>query len=188
MRRDITQSSFQQFAGFTTGSSIVMIVLGILALALPAFTGLWTAIVIGSLIVLGGFARFAYAFAAPRPGSFLWRMLSGVAFVIGRFYLLIHPGLSLVSFTLLLAVILFGESVAEVIAFFSLRALPGSSWILFNAVLSFFLGAMIWRNWPSSSDWAIGTLVGANLITTGFTRLMYVGTARRMASDPLMHG
>ena len=41
------------------------------------------------------------------------------------------------------------------------------------------LAYLIWRPWPSSSSWAIGTLLGINLIVSGFTRLMYSVEARK---------
>ena len=40
---------------------------------------------------------------------------------------------------------------------------------------------MIWRHYPSSSVWVIGTLVGINLLMTGVSRLMMVGALRRIA-------
>jgi uncharacterized membrane protein HdeD (DUF308 family) len=47
-----------------------------------------------------------------------------------------------------------------------------------NAAVTFLLAFLIWRQWPSISVWAIGTLVGVNLLVNGFTRLMF-GTAAR---------
>jgi uncharacterized membrane protein HdeD (DUF308 family) len=49
-----------------------------------------------------------------------------------------------------------------------------------NAVVTFLLAVMIWQQWPSISVWAIGTLVGVNLLVNGFSRLM-LGTATRSA-------
>jgi uncharacterized membrane protein HdeD (DUF308 family) len=51
-----------------------------------------------------------------------------------------------------------------------------------NALITLFVGGLIWFHWPSSSVWAIGTLVGVNLLMTGFSRLMLGLTARRLAS------
>jgi len=57
----------------------------------------------------------------------------------------------------------------------------GASWLLVNGVITILLGAMIWRNWPSSSVWAIGTLVGVNLLMAGVSRLMLALAARSLA-------
>jgi uncharacterized membrane protein HdeD (DUF308 family) len=47
-----------------------------------------------------------------------------------------------------------------------------------NALITLLLGGLIWFHWPSSSVWAIGTLVGVNLLITGISRLM-VGLAEQ---------
>jgi len=49
-----------------------------------------------------------------------------------------------------------------------------------NGIVALALGLMIWLQWPSSSTWAIGTLVGVNLLLTGITRLMVGLTGRRL--------
>jgi uncharacterized membrane protein HdeD (DUF308 family) len=67
----------------------------------------------------------------------------------------------------------------EIVVFYQLRAMSGSGWILVDAVVTLLLAYLIWRPWPFSSVWAIGTLVGANLIFRGVTWLMYSSSARR---------
>ena len=46
--------------------------------------------------------------------------------------------------------------------------------------ISLILAVMIWRTWPFSSVWAIGTLVGISMLFTGFSRLMLILSARRV--------
>ena len=55
-----------------------------------------------------------------------------------------------------------------------------SGWLLLNGVVTLLVGGLIWVHWPSSSIWAIGTLVGVNLLMTGITRLMFGLAARRL--------
>jgi uncharacterized membrane protein HdeD (DUF308 family) len=75
-------------------------------------------------------------------------------------------------------VIILTEAVFEVIAHFRTRGTGGSGWLLVNALITLLLGGLIWFHWPSSSAWAIGTLVGVNLLMTGISRLM-IGIAAR---------
>jgi uncharacterized membrane protein HdeD (DUF308 family) len=70
------------------------------------------------------------------------------------------------------------HGIFEIVAYFRVRTLKASGWLLFNGIVALLLSALIWVHWPSSSAWAIGTLVGVNLLFTGFTRLM-VGLAGR---------
>jgi uncharacterized membrane protein HdeD (DUF308 family) len=63
--------------------------------------------------------------------------------------------------------------------FVQFRVYSGSGWILFDAIVTLLLAYLIWRPWPSSSTWAIGTILGINLILSGFTWLMCSIAARR---------
>jgi uncharacterized membrane protein HdeD (DUF308 family) len=51
-----------------------------------------------------------------------------------------------------------------------------------NALITLLLGGLIWLQWPSSSVWAIGTLVGVNLLMTGISRLMFGLAARKLVN------
>jgi uncharacterized membrane protein HdeD (DUF308 family) len=170
---------FKEAAGMSIGWAIVMIALGFLAVFLPFTIGIGVSIFVGWIIVLGGVAYLAYAFAAQGAGAFLWRMLVGIVYVVGGSYLAFHPGLALESLTLVVAAIFFMEGVLGIVVFFQFRTLSGSGWILFDAMLTLLLAYVIARPWPSSSTWAIGTLLGVNLIVSGFTRLMYSLAARK---------
>jgi len=70
--------------------------------------------------------------------------------------------------------------VCEIVTYFRLKNEQASGWMLFNGIVALILGALIWLHWPSSSVWAIGTLVGVNLLLTGITRLMVGLTGRRL--------
>ena len=172
-------TGISEVTGMSTGLAVLMIVLGILAIALPLATGIGVSIVVGWIIVFGGFTYLAYAFAAQGAGAFLWRILIGIAYVIGGFYLVFHPGLALKALTLVLAAILVAEGALQMIGFFQFRSLPGSGWVLFDAIATLLLGFLIMSPWPFSSAWAIGTLMGINLLVSGFTRLMYSAAARK---------
>jgi uncharacterized membrane protein HdeD (DUF308 family) len=156
-----------------------MILLGFLALGLPFAAGIGVSIAVGWIVVFGGILYGASAFAARGAGPFLWRVLAGLVYVIGGFYLIFHPGLALATLTLALALLFFFEGIMEILAFFQHRTLPGAGWMLFNGFVTVFLAYIIWRPWPNSSIWAIGTILGINLIFSGITRLSYSIAARQ---------
>jgi len=161
------------------GWAIVMLVLGVLAILMPFAAGIGVSIAVAWIMVFSGFAYVAYAFAAQGVGTFIWRLLVGIVYVVGGGYLAFHPGIALESLTLLVAAIFLVEGVTEIVVFFRLRSSLGSGWFLFDAFVTLVLAYLIWRPWPSSSWWAIGTLLGVNLIFSGVTRLMYSVTARK---------
>lgn len=176
------RESLRRFTGLYIGSSVLMVVVGILAIALPLAAGIGVSIFVSWLIFLTGFAHLVYAFAARGVSGFFWRLLLGIFYVVGGLYLVFNPGLSLVSLTFVLAVILVSEGLTQVFAYFSLRVLPGSRWMLFDGIVTLLLGLMIGLSWPSGSAWAIGTLVGVNFLLSGLTRLGYAGTVRKALS------
>jgi uncharacterized membrane protein HdeD (DUF308 family) len=179
MNEQSISSTLKGATGMSIGWALIMILLGFVAVILPMATGIGISVLVGWIIVFGGIAYLAYAFVAPRTGAFLWRMLVGIAYIFGGGYLAFHPGLTLASLTLLVATIFFFEGIIEIVLFFQLRPLPGTGWLLFDGIVTFLLAYLIWRPWPSSSTWAIGTLVGINLIFSGMTRLMYSMAARK---------
>jgi len=65
---------------------------------------------------------------------------------------------------------------------FRVRSVQGSGWLLIDGIITLLLGLMIYRQWPSSSAWAIGTLVGVSMIISGVTRVM-LSLAVRKATD-----
>jgi uncharacterized membrane protein HdeD (DUF308 family) len=83
----------------------------------------------------------------------------------------------LASLTLALSTYLLAEGVLELILSFRLRPMPGSGWLLFDGIVTLILGVMIWRTWPSSTEWVIGTLVGISMLFSEISRLMLSLTA-----------
>jgi uncharacterized membrane protein HdeD (DUF308 family) len=78
-----------------------------------------------------------------------------------------------------LATFLLVEAVLEFVLFFKIRGRRNAGWVLVDAIITLLLGILIWAQWPSSSGWAIGTLVGVSLIFSGISRLMLSSAAAR---------
>jgi uncharacterized membrane protein HdeD (DUF308 family) len=173
------KGAFKEVTGASIGWAVVMILLGILAVVLPLSTGIAVSVVVSWLIVFGGLAYLASAFAGRTAGAFIWRMLIGIVYVFGGGYLAFHPNLALETLTGVVGLIFAIEGVLELITFFQFRSYSGSGWVLFDSVITLALAYTIVRPWPSSSSWAIGTILGINLIVSGFTVLMYSLAARR---------
>jgi len=169
-------------SGWYIAVAVVFIILGISAIAEPAIAGVAVAILLGWLLILGGVAHLGTAFSGGEAGRVIWQVILAIIYVIGGVYFLTHPLLGLGTLTLLLAVIILAEAALEFIAYFSMRRESGSVWLLINGLITLLLGGLIWVHWPSSSVWAIGTLVGVNLLMTGFSRLMLGMAARKLAN------
>jgi uncharacterized membrane protein HdeD (DUF308 family) len=169
-------------SGWYIAMAVVFIILGIFAIVEPTVAGLAVTILVGWLLIFGGVAHLVAAFSGAGAGRVIWQALIGIVFIVGGFYYLTHPLVGLGTLTLVLAVIILMAAGFELIAYFASRGQRGSGWLLMNALITLFVGGLIWFHWPSSSVWAIGTLVGVNLLMTGFSRLMLGMTARGIAS------
>jgi uncharacterized membrane protein HdeD (DUF308 family) len=169
-------------SGWFIGMAVMFILLGILAIVEPGVAGLAITILVGWLLIFSGGAHLVAAFSGGGAGRVIWQVLIGIVYIVGGFYFLTHPLLGLGSLTLLLAVIILMEAVFELIAYFRSRSESGSGWLLVNALITLLLGGLIWFHWPSSSVWAIGTLVGVNLLMTGISRLMLGLAARKLVN------
>jgi len=98
------------------------------------------------------------------------------------FYLLANPVLGLEAITLALAMYLVCEGALEFVLAFVLRPLPGTGWLVFDGIVTVLLAVLIWRGWPTSSTWVVGTLVGISMFFSGLTRLMISMAVRRIAA------
>jgi uncharacterized membrane protein HdeD (DUF308 family) len=170
----------RRFSGWLIVAAILFIVLGAFAIIEPAVAGLGVALLVGWLLIFGGVSHFISAFEGGGARRVLFQILAGVVFLFGGYYLLTHPLMGLSTLTLLLAAVILIVGVCEIVTYFRLREEQASGWMLANGILALVLGGMIWLQWPSSSVWAIGTLVGVNLLFTGITRLMVGLTGRRL--------
>jgi uncharacterized membrane protein HdeD (DUF308 family) len=158
----------------------VFIVLGVFAVIEPATAVVGFAWLLGWLLVFGGVAHFIATLKADSAKRVLFQILSAVAFVLGGLYVLTHPLLAIGTLTRLLAVVIVVVGVFDIITYFRLQRERPSGWMLLNGIVALLVGGLIWAQWPSSSAWAIGTLVGVNLLMTGITRLIFGVTGRRL--------
>lgn len=168
--------------GWLTALSVLMIIAGVLAIVVPPAAGIAVAILVGWLLVFSGGAHLVFAWRTRTTAGFLWELLLGILYIAVGAYVLLHPVAGLATLTLALAIYLFVEGILELALSFLLRPMPGSSWILLDGVITLILAVMIWRTWPSSTEWVIGTLVGVSMLFSGLTRLMLCLGARRVVA------
>ena len=170
-------------SGWFIAIAVLFILLGIFAIAEPFTAGLGVTLLVGWLLVLGAVAHFIAAFKGGGAKHVILQVLVGVIYLIGGGYFLTHTIMGVSTLTLLLASVILVEGIFELVAYFRLRSVGGSGWLLLNGLVTLLLGGLIWFHWPSSSVWAIGTLVGVNLLMTGISRLMVGLAARNLISQ-----
>jgi uncharacterized membrane protein HdeD (DUF308 family) len=161
--------------------AVVLIILGLLAIGLPLATSFDVVLVIGWLLVLSGGTQALHAFQSKGIGSILWKLVVALLYFGAGMFFLAHPLLGIASLTLAIGIFFLAEAAMDFVMYFKARKSLGSGWILFDGIGTLILGLLIWRQWPGSSTWAIGTLVGISILMTGITRLMITLAARSLS-------
>jgi uncharacterized membrane protein HdeD (DUF308 family) len=161
----------------------LLIVLGVMAVCSPFLAAVAVSVVVAWLIVLAGVVHLMLAFRAHGAGSMIWKVLVGIAYLCFGGYLIVRPVLGVASLTLLLASLFLIEGILNIVLYVKMRPLHGSSWMLLDGIITLLLGAMIYMQWPSSSLWAIGTLVGISLIFSGVARVGMSLGARKATGE-----
>jgi len=160
--------------------SVLMMTAGLVGLFVPAISGLAVTLVLGWLLIVSGFLHLGMAWRARQAGVTVWEILLAVLCAAVGYYLLARPVLGLEALTLALATYLVFESILEFVLAWSLRSVPGSGWLLFDGVVTLLLAVLIWRVWPTSSTWAIGTLAAVSVFFSGLARLIASVAVRRI--------
>ena len=163
---------------------VLLICLGMFALASPLVAAVAVNGLVAWLILLAGVVHLVVAFHSREAGSVIWRLLVGLAYLCFGGYLIARPLAGVASLTLLLASLFLVEGIFDIVLFFRAPSAMRSSWFLLDGIVTLLLGLMIYMQWPSSSAWAIGTLVGVSLIFSGLTRVMVALTVRKAVSSP----
>jgi len=172
--------ALKEHSGWAIAIGIILIILAIFALGSPLMTGVAVAIMVGSFLVIGGIVQFVFAFKAKSWGAGLLGFFGGaISFVCG-ILMIAHPLLGLDFLTLLLAAFFVVGGISKIIFSFQTRPALGWGWILFSGVVGLVLGVMIWSQWPLSGAWAVGTLVGIDILFTGWSTLAIGLAARRL--------
>jgi len=159
-----------------------MILAGVLAIGLPLAAGIAVNFVVAWALMISGVAHLVFGWHMRAMGGAIWQVLLGALYIGIGVYLLLRPVAGLVTLTLALAIYLFAEGLLELILSFQVRPRQGWGWLLFDGIVTLILAIMIWRSWPMSTEWVIGTLVGISMIFSGMTRLMLSLAAGRLVN------
>jgi len=168
-------------AGWVVALGVVTIVAGFLSMGYPWASGLGVTVVIGIVMVIAGVARTVAAFHAGSFGQGALAFLGAILTFVGGVILVARPNLGLASLTLLLGGYLLVDGISGAVLAFHVKPVKGWGWMLFSAVMGVLLGILLLWEWPLSGVWAIGTLVGINLVFSGFSMVSIGSAAKKVA-------
>ena len=148
---------------------VVLLVLGTIAIVIPPLATLAATILFGWLFLISGVVGLFTSFWMRAAPGFWWSLISAALGVIVGGWLLAQPVSGAVSLTILLVAFFIIEGVVSIMfALDHKRELSGRwGWMLVSGVVDLVLGAMILAGLPSTAVWAIGLLVGINMVFGG---------------------
>ncbi len=164
-----TRRELKSELGWAIALGILAIVLGVISIIAPLIAGIVFTVFLGCIFLLYGIFHIIYAFSTRKVGAgwFVLQVLLGILYLIAGSVILKSPWEGLTILTLIVGILIFIDGVIQVINAFDMKPLYGWGWGVFSGILGVIFGILIWSNWPVSSIWTIGTLVGVNLITNG---------------------
>jgi uncharacterized membrane protein HdeD (DUF308 family) len=159
---------------------IILVLLGIAAIVLPEVATLAITLVIGWLFLISGVVGLVTTFWMRDAPGFWWALLSAVIAIAAGVVLLLWPVNGVISLTLLLIAFFVVEGVATIMYAIEHRAqLSGRwGWMLASGVVDLILAGIIFAGLPGTVAWALGLLVGINMLFGGTAMIGMALSAR----------
>ena len=148
---------------------VLAILIGCVAIVVPAVASVGTAIFIGWILVIAGAFLVASAFTAHSVGTVILRLIWAAVTVIVGLYLIVEPHNGTLTLTLVLGIYFLFMGVTRIAVALSSRGQRNAGLVGLSGVAGLLIGVLVLAKFPSSADWAIGLLVGIDLIFAGWT-------------------
>jgi uncharacterized membrane protein HdeD (DUF308 family) len=148
---------------------VLAIVLGCICILVPAVAAVGTAVFIGCILVVAGAFLTAGAFTAHSVGTVLLRLVWAALTVIVGVWLIAEPHNGTLTLTLVLGIYFLFMGITRITVAFLGRGQPNAGLVGLSGVCGLLIGILVLVKFPSSADWAIGLLVGIDLIFAGWT-------------------
>ena len=163
---------------------ILLAVLGIAALILPPLASLAITIFLGWVFLVSGIGGLIVTYWARSTPGFWWSLISAALAVLAGMLLLARPMQAVLTLTIVLGAYFLAEGVATIMyALEHRRELSGRwSWLLISGLVDIAISFMVITGLPSTAEWAIGVLVGINLLFGGATLIGMALAARNSNS------
>jgi uncharacterized membrane protein HdeD (DUF308 family) len=160
---------------------VLAIVIGCIAILVPAVASVGTAIFIGWILLVAGAFMVAAAFSAHSIGTVVLRLLWAVVTVVVGVWLIVEPHNGTLTLTLVLGIYFLFMGLTRIAVAFAARGQQGAGLVGLSGAAGLLIGILVLAEFPSSADWAIGLLVGIDLIFAGWTLTSVASVGRDLA-------
>ena len=165
-------------------AGIISVVLGAVAIIVPPLASVTITYLVGILLLIGAVAFVAEAISRGSTGHRIWSALLAVLYVFAGVWLIINPVSGTITLTLILAVFFLLIGALRLIAGIASRGkVPNAGWTIVNGVLSIVIAVLVIGELPSSAAWAIGLLVGIQLLFDGIALIVAAMAGKQLAES-----
>jgi len=178
--------SLRRHWGWYLVEGIVLVALGVGAVLIPVIATLAVTLVLGWILLMSGVIGLITTFRATGAPGFTWSLISGILGVIVGLLLLGWPFQGTLSLTAVLIAFLLIEGIATILyALEHRRGLFGRwGWLFASGIVDVILAVILVISLPGAALWALGLLVGINLIFGGWALIIMALFARGATSHP----
>jgi uncharacterized membrane protein HdeD (DUF308 family) len=158
--------------GWIIALSILLIILGILAILMPGLASAFFTLVMGWIALISGVVMIVQSFVSKPIRGFWLNLIVGILYVIAGIYILANLGAALLGLTFAFGILFIVEGIYTIIMAFTNRAGHLATWlVVLNGVVTLILGIMVLNQFPFSAIWLIGLYVGISLLLSGVSLL-----------------
>ena len=163
---------------------ILLVILGIIAIVLPPIATLAITIIIGWVFLVSGIMGLITTFWARGVPGFWWSLISAIIAIAAGIVLLLWPVSGSLSLTLVLIAFFVVEGIVSIMYAIDHRnQLSGRwGWMLVSGIIDLILAAIIFAGLPGTAAWALGLLVGINMVFGGVALIGIALAARHPAT------
>ncbi|GEC15978.1 HdeD family acid-resistance protein [Nitrobacter winogradskyi] len=164
---------------------VLLVLLGLAAIVVPPLASLAITIFLGWLFLVGGVVGLAATFWAQKtPGSW-WSLLSAVLAILVGILLLVQPIRGMLTLTIVVGAYFLAEGAVTIMYALEHRRRLSErwGWLLIAGVMDIIIAGVIIIGFPGSASWAIGLLVGLNMIFGGASLIGIALAARKVRSS-----
>jgi uncharacterized membrane protein HdeD (DUF308 family) len=169
--------------GWLCGLGLLLILLGMIAIAAAVFVTLATMVFFGCLLLLAGILQTMHAIAFRGWSGFYIDLIVGLLYVVIGLMVVFHPGATAVALTLIIAVLLILSGIFRIVIAWAV-SYQNRVWLFLHGIVNLLLGFVILSSWPVSGSWIIGLFIGIDMIFNGVSLTMLGLAAKKLSSLP----
>jgi uncharacterized membrane protein HdeD (DUF308 family) len=179
-------NAFRDHSTSFLAEGIVLVLLGVLAIFVPLFATITVTVILGWIFLASGIMGLITTFGARQAPGFWWSLVSALIALGVGVILIAKPITGAVSLTLVLIVFFVVEGAATIMyALEHRRELSGRwEWMLVSGIIDLVLAGIIFAGLPGTAEWALGLLVGINMVFGGMALVVIALHARLPARTP----